>query len=85
MRTIIIRFTLIMAFFLSLFLNIKVWADPPGPPNPNGTPVGTGTPVGAPIDNGVIALIILGVTYGAAKLYQTRKESKEAENHNLLV
>jgi hypothetical protein len=85
MRTIIRRIPLIMAIMLSLFLNIKVWADPPGPPNPPGTPVGTGTPVGAPIDNGVITLIILGAAYGAVKLYRTRQERKEANNHNLLA
>jgi len=75
-KTIIKRSILFTVIFFSLFVSTIVLADPPGPPNPGGTPVGTGTPVGAPVDGGVVILIILGGAYGAIKLYQSRKEKK---------
>ena len=53
-------------------------ADPPGPPGPGGNPgTGGGTPVGAPVDGGVIFLLILGVGYVAWKLYSARKEKEK--------
>ena len=54
-------------------------ADPPGPPDPGGNPgPGGGTLVGAPVDGGVIFLLILGVGYAAWKLYTGRKEKEKA-------
>jgi hypothetical protein len=54
-------------------------ADPPGPPSPGGSPTGSGgTPVGAPIDGGLSILLAMGAAYGGKKLYQARKEKKEA-------
>jgi hypothetical protein len=48
-------------------------ADPPGPPGPGGNPIANGgTPVGAPIDNGVLVLLALGIFYGAMKIYQNK-------------
>jgi hypothetical protein len=56
------------------------FADPPGPPGPGGDPgTGGGIPVGAPIDTGVIVLLILGVFYAAWKFYSARKEKMKAK------
>jgi hypothetical protein len=56
---------------LLLFSVVVVFADPPSPPGPGGNPTSSGgTPVGAPIDSGVWVLLVLGVLYGALKLYQ---------------
>ena len=66
----------IVFFGYSLF----TLADPPGPPNPGGSPTGSGgTPVGAPIDGGLSILLAMGAAYGGKKLYQARKEKKEAD------
>jgi hypothetical protein len=67
-RLIVFTFILIPAF------TNYVLADPPSPPGPGGSPSGHGgTPVGAPIDNGIIILLALGVIYGVYKLYELRK------------
>jgi hypothetical protein len=63
-------------FFISLF---STFADPPGPPGPGGDPgTGGGIPVGAPIDNGVIVLLILGVSYAGWKYYSAWRLKKQA-------
>jgi len=60
---------ILMPFFIS-----GVFADPPGPPSPGGNPVsGGGTPVGAPIDDGMVILITLGIAYGGYKIYVIRR------------
>jgi hypothetical protein len=59
-----------MVFFV--FSIFTLMADPPAPPTPGGTPIGVGTPVGAPLDNGVLVLLAMGVLYGILKLYQHR-------------
>ena len=57
-----------------------VLADPPSPPGPGGSPSSHGgTPVGAPIDNGILILLILGVIYGAYKIYEFRKAKSVQE------
>ena len=67
-------------FLLVLFLVLSPvmvsLADPPGPPpDPLGGP-GAPTPIGAPIDNGTIILILLGVIYVVYKNFQGRKQLK---------
>ena len=51
-------------------------ADPPGPPPPGGNPSGTGNQVGAPIDGGLLILLMMGAAYGTRKIYNLRKEEK---------
>ena len=69
MRNVLV-FTLIL---LPTIMN-SVFADPPGPPSPGGTPGSQGgVPVGAPIDNGILILLLLGIVYGAYKIYELRK------------
>lgn len=71
----------IIVFALMIFPAISnlVLGDPPAPPNPGGSPVGTGTPVGAPVDNGILILLALGVIYGAYKIYELKKRVKSLE------
>ena len=72
----------IIVFALMIFPAISnlVLGDPPAPPNPGGSPVtGGGTPVGAPIDNGILILLALGVIYGAYKIYELKKRVKSLE------
>jgi hypothetical protein len=67
------------------FLTIAAMADGPSPPNPNPPPVPGGTHgqagnVGAPIDKGLLILLVLGAGYGAFKLYRfSRKKEKAME------
>ena len=64
--------------FVSLIMLAKVtFADPPAPPSGHGSS-GNGQPVGAPIDGGLSILLAMGAAYGGKKLYQARKEKKEA-------
>jgi hypothetical protein len=66
---------LVIVFVLfPLFIN-SLLAELPAPPGtgPASAPNG-GTPVGAPVDNGILVLILLGTVYGAYKLYMLRKE-----------
>ena len=69
----LIRSLFIVALMIIPAITTYVLADPPGPPAPGGSPVGQGTPVGAPIDNGILFLLLLGVVYGAYKIYELRK------------
>jgi hypothetical protein len=82
-------FRLLLLLFLIFIpaLASIVFADPPGPPGPGGDPSGGGggLPVGAPIDNGILLLLALGVFYGCYKLYEFWKQRgglKEEENAN---
>ncbi|WP_299883425.1 PID-CTERM protein-sorting domain-containing protein [uncultured Lacinutrix sp.] len=52
-----------------LFVLISFVCSAQDPPTPSGPP----TPPGTPIDGGIVMLIILGVLYGAYKMYQKRK------------
>ncbi len=65
--------------FVSLIMLAQVtFADPPAPPPGHGSS-GDGQPVGAPIDGGLSILLVMGAAYGGKKLYQARKEKKEAD------
>jgi hypothetical protein len=69
---------LVLVFFPALVTQLM--ADPPGPPDPGGNPVGNGgVPVGAPIDSGIGILVILGLAYGAYKLYEMNKKHRQEE------
>jgi hypothetical protein len=70
----VIRSVFVTALILIPAITNYILADPPSPPGPGGSPAGHGgTPVGAPIDNGILILLILGVVYGAYKIYELRK------------
>jgi hypothetical protein len=70
----VIRSLFVIALILIPAITNYVLADPPGPPGPGGSPTSQGgVPVGAPIDNGIFILLILGVIYGAYKIYELRK------------
>ena len=74
-----IKKILILSFVL-LSNSPATFADPPGPPGPGGDPVTTGgIPVGAPIDSGVIVLLILGICYVLWKFYSARKVKKQTD------
>ena len=61
-------------FALFCCISLSSYADGPPPPIvPEGHGLGGNVPVGAPIDNGVIILLALGVGYAAFKLYSARK------------
>jgi hypothetical protein len=63
----------VQLILVPLFIS-GVFADPPGPPGPGGPPGSSGgVPVGAPIDDGIIVLLALGLTYGCYKLYEIWK------------
>lgn len=69
-----IRSLIVFTLILIPAITNYVLADPPSPPGPGGSPAGHGgTPVGAPIDNGILILLALGVIYGVYKLYEVRK------------
>ncbi len=53
-------------------LPVFMFAQPLPNQNGNGSNIGN-TPVGAPIDGGLSILMILGIGYGARKVYQVRK------------
>ena len=77
----IMRNLFIIALILISAISNIVLADPPGPPGPGGNPVtGGGTPVGAPIDNGILILLLLGVVYGVYKIYELRKTKSLKES-----
>ena len=66
---------LLIAAFIVFMLSgsVYVYADDPNPPVVPGTHGAAGDiPVGAPIDNGIYILMILGIGYGAKKLYHSR-------------
>jgi hypothetical protein len=75
MKKLLARLFLVAQLIILLFFNIAVFADPPGPPPPpnpvNGNPV---VGQGAPIDDGVVILLFLGIAFGCFKLYEIRKK-----------
>jgi len=79
MKTIFKRGILLSAILLSIFITSVVLADSPSPTGGSPTGGGGGTPVGAPIDGGLSILLAMGAAYGGKKLYQARKEKKEAD------
>jgi len=75
MKRSFLRIFMILQLILVPLFIAGVFADPPGPPGPGGPP-GTngGVPVGAPIDNGIVILLALGMAYGCYKIYEIRKK-----------
>jgi hypothetical protein len=74
MKKLLPRIFLIAQLILVPFIISDVLADPPGPPLPGGNPVsGGGTPVGAPIDDGIVVLLALGIAYGSYKIYVIKR------------
>jgi hypothetical protein len=70
LKVLLVAQLIVMPLFLA-----GVFADPPGPPGPGGDPGSSGgVPVGAPIDNGVVFLIGLGLVYGCYKLDVIRRK-----------
>ena len=75
MKKLLQRMFFVAQLILVPFFISGVFADPPGPPSPGGNPVsGGGTPVGAPIDDGMVVLIALGIAYGCYKIYEIWKK-----------
>jgi hypothetical protein len=74
-RTLLLIYCLIFTALFSL-------ADPPGPPPPGNNPPG-GTPVGAPINDGLLILLMLGIGYGLYKLYEMHQEAKEKNQQTI--
>lgn len=76
----VIKSIFVSALILIPAITNYILADPPSPPGPGGSPsTHGGTPVGAPIDNGIFILLILGVIYGAYKIYESRKAKSVQE------
>ncbi len=74
MKKLLQRIFLVAQLILVPFIISDVLADPPSPPSPGGNPVsGGGTPVGAPIGDGMVVLIALGIAYGTYKIYVIRR------------
>jgi hypothetical protein len=67
------------AMLVFLFLvTPAVLADPPGPPGPGGNPASGGSaPVGAPVDDGILVLLVLGTAYGGYKIYKNQLSRQE--------
>jgi len=67
---------------IMIFFSIPLWmtAQPPHPNNGDGPPDATNTPVGGgsgypcPIDGGLSVLLVMGLAYGARKVFQLKKE-----------
>jgi hypothetical protein len=68
-----IRSLVIIAMLAAL--PVFLFAQPLPYQNGNGGNVGN-TPVGAPIDGGLTILMLLGVGYGARKIYSIKKEKE---------
>jgi hypothetical protein len=71
------KLTKILLLISFVFLTIVAPADGPTPPAPPGDPSGGGQPVGAPIDAGLIVLLVLGACYGAWRLFEYQKSIKK--------
>jgi len=65
---------LIAALFIFMLSgSVSAYADDPNPPVVPGTHGAAGNvPVGAPVDDGIFILMILGIVYGAKKIYDGR-------------
>jgi len=73
----------LLLIYCSIFTALFSLADPPGPPPPGGDPSLGGTPVGAPINDGLLILLTLGIGYGLYKLYEMHQESKEKKQQTI--
>jgi hypothetical protein len=69
-------------FTLFCSISFSALADDPNPPVVPGEHGAAGdVPVGAPIDNGVIILLAMGVGYATFKLFSSRKiKAEKLEN-----
>lgn len=72
-----------LAAILLVMLSDVLIADPPEPPNPGGNPGGGGVPVGAPVDDGLIVLLIMGVLFGIYQFYVHWRKIEKPENVNI--
>jgi len=74
------RKLIFLAVLFALFccISLSSYADEPNPPivPPEHGAAGD-IPLGAPIDNGVIILLAMGVGYAAYKLYSSRKTNAQ--------
>jgi len=68
-----IRSILIIAMLAAL--PVLLFSQPLPYQNGNGGNVGS-TPVGAPIDGGLTILMLMGIGYGAKKIYSIKKEKE---------
>jgi hypothetical protein len=84
MKKILQRLFLVGQLILVPLFISGVFAEGPGPPS--GEPVNinaNGLPVGAPIDDGMVILLALGIAYGCYKIYVIRRNHvalKEGES-----
>lgn len=85
MNKVLQRVVLIVQLILLPLLITGVFADPPGPPGPGGDPSGNGgVPVGAPIDNGILVLLVLGIAYGCYKIFEFWKRKTALKDEDPL-
>ncbi len=75
MKKIIIRNSLTILLVLGTSLFSASLADNPGPPPPppQGGQGGNQTGGSAPLDGGLSLLLVMGMGYGAKKVFSTRK------------
>jgi len=92
MKKSVLRFLLIAQLFLAPLFITGIFADPPGPPSPGNSPIGNGgSPVGknnmegSPIEDGIGILLVLGITYGAFKVYEIWKKKLELKGEDKSV
>ncbi|GEM_PF-3795175 len=72
--------TFLLIFFLALAPVMVSIADPPGPPpDPLGGSATPG-PIGAPIDNGTIIILVLGVIYIGYKYFYAGRKQRLSDN-----
>ena len=73
------KFLFLSVLFALLYLgSLSSYADDPPPPSVPGEHGTSGdVPVGAPIDNGVMILLAMGIGYATFKLYSARKARAE--------
>ncbi len=77
MKIMLTKITILATAFL--IQSRITFADPPGPPDPGGDPAGGGVPVGAPLDHGVMILLILGVSYVLWRFFSARKKNSRVD------
>jgi hypothetical protein len=72
---------IILVLFLVSYSALVTLADPPTPPNPgDGNGPTNDNYVGAPIDHGLVLLILFAAVLGGYKLYSVYKAKKLASN-----
>jgi hypothetical protein len=69
MKKLKLKLSFVFVFFITM-----LWADPPILPQPGTTNSAPGS-IGAPLDDGVVVLLILALIYGLYKLYKQRRIS----------